>query len=162
MRIKWASRLPELREMFPQSLGFIPKEFVNEYHGNDSLGFSFCGWWETIPPLAITPSWLRPYLDILKKISNLTYIKASIRRMTTGLEKTAIIKNLTISFNKAKKTRHYFENLTIQNHTNRTRTEALLYLLHLFEWKATTVQHMKLLLPQPKHSILLLDVISHQ
>ena len=31
--------LPELREMFPQSLGFIPKEFVNEYHGNDSLVF---------------------------------------------------------------------------------------------------------------------------
>ena len=60
MRIKWASRLPELREMFPQSLGFIPKEFVNEYHENDFLGFSSCVWWETIPCLAITPSWLRP------------------------------------------------------------------------------------------------------
>ena len=60
MRIKWASRLPELREMFPQSLGFIPKECVNEYHGNDSLGFSSHGWWETIPHLVITPSWLRP------------------------------------------------------------------------------------------------------
>ena len=60
MRIKWASRLPELREMFPQSLGFIPKKCVNEYHRNDSLGFSSRGWWETIPHLVITPSWLRP------------------------------------------------------------------------------------------------------
>ena len=39
MRIKLVSRLPELREMVPQSLGFIPKEFVNEYHENDSQGF---------------------------------------------------------------------------------------------------------------------------
>ena len=49
-----------VREMFPQSLGFIPKECINEYHGNDSLGFSSRGWWETIPHLVITPSWLRP------------------------------------------------------------------------------------------------------
>ena len=27
-------------ETFPQSSGIIPKEFVNEYRRNDSLGFS--------------------------------------------------------------------------------------------------------------------------
>ena len=55
--------------MFPQSLGFIPKECVNEYHGNDSLGFSSRGWWEMIPRLVITPSWLRPWCTTNKKCS---------------------------------------------------------------------------------------------
>ena len=50
--------------MFPQSLGFIPMEFVNKDLGNDSLGFSSCRQWETIPRLAITPSWLRPRTQI--------------------------------------------------------------------------------------------------
>ena len=82
MRIKWASRLPELREMFPQSLGFIPKEFVNEYHGNDFLGFSSRGWWETIPCLAITPSWLRPICEKNKLKSSFRIFKKAflIRR----------------------------------------------------------------------------------
>ena len=41
--------MPELREMFPQSLGFIPLKFVHEDLGNESLGLSSCRQWETIP-----------------------------------------------------------------------------------------------------------------
>ena len=55
MSIQNGKHCHRVRASFPRS------SLTNsKYHGNDSLGFSSRGWWETIPRLAITPSWLRP------------------------------------------------------------------------------------------------------